>query len=55
MTFNDTAFQYKAHPLQVHVGKRIRVWVLETGHDHFVNHAMTYAEKGQQGTLEITE
>ena len=37
------------------VSKRIRVWVLETGHDHFVNHAMTYAEKGQQGTLEITE
>ena len=29
MTFNGTAFQYKAHPLQVHVSKRIRVWFLE--------------------------
>ena len=29
MTFNGTAFQYKAHPLQVHVSKRIHVWFLE--------------------------
>lgn len=37
------------------VSKRIRVWGLETGHDNFVSHAMSYAEKGQQETFEVTE
>ncbi len=31
MAFNGRAFQYKAHPLEVKVGERVRVWVLDAG------------------------
>ncbi|WP_022867290.1 multicopper oxidase domain-containing protein [Schaalia vaccimaxillae] len=111
MTFNGTAFQYRAHPISIKTGDRVRVWVLdagpniplafhvvgtqfdtvwregfyeirgggtgggaaqvlalqaaeggfveftplEAGHYNFVNHAMSLAEKGQQGTFEVTD
>lgn len=55
MTFNGTAFQYQGSPT---AGPRQQAHprvVPRSGHDNFVSHAMSYAEKGQQETFEVTE
>ena len=44
MAFNGTPFQYKAHPIQVKTGERVRVWVMDAG----PNLPLTYHVVGTQ-------